>query len=65
MADAPLHSVESFVTASPHAASAHRLRVPGGWIYWVETPAGAVSSFVPDDAPAPLLAREPKPLVTR
>ena len=44
----PLHTIEDIVTPGPHNAT-RRMRVEGGWIYWIEPTAGAyVSSFVPD-----------------
>ncbi len=46
MAEAPLHSVE-FLQTTPHVA-ARRMRVPGGWLYWVEGAGTPCAAFVPD-----------------
>ena len=46
--DADLHTIEPIVTPGQYR-NGERLRVPGGWLYWVEVTGGTyVSSFVPD-----------------
>jgi hypothetical protein len=48
-----LHSVEPIVTPDSSEYGVARMRVPGGWIYWLQ-PAGVgsvVSTFVPDPPP--------------
>jgi hypothetical protein len=46
--EVPLHTIEDIVTPGPHNAT-RRMRVAGGWIYWIEAAGGTfVSSFVPD-----------------
>jgi hypothetical protein len=43
-----MHSVEDIVTPGPLNA-AYRLRVPGGWLYWIMPVGGvAISTFVAD-----------------
>lgn len=62
MTEIPLHAVEPIVTPSGHEIGAHRMRVPGGWIYWLQSGAGPVSSFVPDaDAGRNLRPAPPRP----
>lgn len=59
MPDDQLHVVESVqVTGTKIELGTHRMRVPGGWIYWLHAGMGSISQFVPDpvapkmDAPA-------------
>lgn len=45
---AELHQIENIVTPGMYNA-ARRMRVPGGWLYWVEAASGTLASaFVPD-----------------
>jgi hypothetical protein len=47
--DVALHTIEPIVTPDRFELGVHRMRVAGGWIYWMTPVAGAlVSSFVPD-----------------
>ncbi len=51
MAEIALHTIESIVTPDKTEYGVNRMRVPGGWIYWLQPSGGAVvSSFVPDMA---------------
>lgn len=58
----PLHSIQPVITEG-YGRNGERMRVPGGWLYWVEVTGGAyVSTFVPDEKPA---ATPHAPRVTR
>ena len=47
--DTPMHTIEPVVTPDRFELGAHRMRVPGGWLYWLQPAGGAfVSTFVPD-----------------
>jgi hypothetical protein len=53
MVTAPLHTIEPIVTPDQFEYGVHRMRVDGGWFYWLQPVGGAcVSSFIPDSAPA-------------
>lgn len=44
----PMHRIEAIVTPDRFELGVHRLRVPGGWLYWLQAAPGApVSCFVP------------------
>jgi hypothetical protein len=48
----PLHTIQGIVTPDGFELGVHRMRVPGGWLYWLAPMNGAyISSFVPDAAP--------------
>lgn len=44
-----IHTIEPIVTRDRFELGVHRLRVPGGWIYWLSPMNGSsISEFVPD-----------------
>lgn len=54
--DNVLHKIEPIVTKDRFEYGVHRMRVPGGWIYWLQPGGQVTSCFVPDvpeSAPAP------------
>jgi hypothetical protein len=53
MSEVKLHTIEPIVTPDKFEMGVHRMRVPGGWLYWLQGGASTVSSFVPDaEAPS-------------
>jgi hypothetical protein len=48
MSEVKLHTIEPIVTPDKFEMGVHRMRVPGGWLYWLQGGASTVSSFVPD-----------------
>lgn len=46
-----LHRIEPIVTPDRYELGAHRMRVPGGWLYWLDNGGSPISSFVPDPPP--------------
>lgn len=47
--DVPMHKIESIVTPDKNEFGVGRMRVPGGWMYWLQPMGGTyVYSFVPD-----------------
>lgn len=62
-----LHEIQPIVTPDRFEYGAHRMRVPGGWIYWLQPTGGAlVSAFVPDaDADAADAAIKPGAVIQR
>ena len=51
--DVPMHTIQPIVTPDTFEYGVHRMRVPGGWLYWLHAAPGfPISTFVPDAAPA-------------
>src|SRR5208282_2778655 len=48
----PLHTVEPIVTPDRSEYGVNRMRVDGGWLYWLSPSGAMVSAFVPDEPQA-------------
>jgi len=48
----PLHTVEPIVTPDRSEYGVNRMRVDGGWLYWLSPGGAMVSAFVPDEPQA-------------
>ena len=63
MTDVPLHTIQPIVTPDKFECGVHRMRVPGGWLYWLQPGGAMVASFVPDLSElGPVAAIAPEPL---